>query len=161
MSKIKVIIGLGNEGSKYNKTYHNIGQVFTLAFKELNQESEILFYIPDGFMNQIGMPISQFLKNKNITPSEVLIIHDDSDQAIGDYKLVFDGGSGGHKGVQSVADHLGTQDFWRLKIGVRSNLERERKKAGDFVLKKWSKKEEEVFSSLVAPVWERVSSKLN
>ena len=64
----------------------------------------------------------------------IVIIHDDSDIPVGDFKRANGGGSAGHKGIQSIIDHLHTEDFARIRIGIREKDEAHRKKAGDFVL---------------------------
>jgi len=162
---IKAIIGLANEGVEYEKTYHNIGAFFANKLEEFNSQHatpvNIRFFSPSGFMNQIGGPIARMLKEKNIYPATVLIIHDDSDQNIGNFKLVFGGGSAGHKGIESVISHLKTEDFWRLKIGIRPLIEPVRRKAGEFVLKKWSKEEEQVFAGLVEKAWKKILPNLD
>jgi len=151
------IIGLGNPGSKYSKTYHNIGRFFADQFLSLNanlaQPKLIQVFTPVGFMNETGQEIAKFSKEKKILPSQILVIHDDSDQPIGQYKFVFASGSGGHKGVEGLISHLKTNEFHRLKIGIRPKSEVIRRKAGDFVLKKWSQKQESAFLKLVSQAW--------
>ncbi len=134
---IKAIIGLGNEGSQYERTYHNVGQRAVKFFKEDLGDS-IAFFIPGGFMNNIGRPVKQFLKEKKLVPEEILIVHDDSDILLGNFKFAKGGGAGGHNGVADIISQLGTEDFWRLKIGIRPKIEKARKKAGEFVLRKIS-----------------------
>jgi len=160
LKSIQCVIGLANEGQEYEKTYHSIGAFFAKKLEELNSQNAtpavVRFSPPHGFMNQIGEPVVKILKEKNIQPSQVLIIHDDSDQSIGNFKIVFGGGSAGHKGVGSIVSHLKTEEFWRLKIGIRPKTEAVRKKAGDFVLKKWSKEEEAIFTALAEKIWEQI-----
>ena len=96
--KIKLIIGLSNEGPKYKSTYHSIGRFFIDQFQIFNLDSssfgKIEFFLPGGFMNNIGQPILEFLKNKPITSEEVLIIHDESDLVIStnDFNINLAGG---------------------------------------------------------------------
>lgn len=143
---LKLIIGLGNPGKEYEKTYHNAG---FLAIDFLTKNSPIPKLLKtDVFMNQSGSFVAKISKKHHIKPDEILIIHDDSDIELGNYKLSFNRGSAGHNGVESIIKALKTKNFWRLRIGIRpptrinSNQDKIRplKKAGDFVLKKISKK---------------------
>ncbi len=159
---IRVIAGLGNEGGEYEKTYHNVGSFAASYFKKAHLDEYPLVKFEDqigGYMNSIGIPLFRLIKSAGISPSEVVIIHDDSDQLAGDFKLVFGGGSGGHKGVVSVIDNFQTDQFWRLKIGIRDPKEQVRQKAEEFVLKHWSKAEEEVFVSVLERAWEELRGK--
>lgn len=159
---IRVFAGLGNEGGEYEKTYHNVGSFAVSFFKKghvidcpsVKFEDQI-----GGYMNSIGIPLFRLIKAGGISPNEVVIVHDDSDQLLGDFKLVFGGGSGGHKGVQSVMDNFQTDQFWRLKIGIRDPKEQVRQKAEEFVLKHWSKAEEEIFISVLERAWQEIQSK--
>lgn len=162
---LKLIIGLGNSGKEYEKTYHNAGfLMIDYLIKNLPISN---FYPPTGgpipkllktnvFMNQSGSFVAKISKKYHIKPDEILIIHDDSDIELGNYKLSFGRGSAGHNGVESIMKTLKTKNFWRLRIGIRppicvnSNQIRigPLKKAGDFVLKKISKKDLEILEKL-------------
>lgn len=142
----KLIVGLGNPGEQYAFTYHNVGQLYIdhLSSETMKKYRHFAFtkkedYIlvkPLTFMNQSGVAVKEALKYFDLDPNSLVVVHDDSDLAIGDYKTTFDQSSAGHKGVQSIIDHLKTQRFSRVKIGVR---EYSNTKAGDFVLKPISK----------------------
>ncbi len=153
--KIKLIIGLGNPGKEYKNTYHNIGFLlldFLLKSAPGNAtgtqgewESKKLFRYknigsitlvkPSVFMNRSGGAVYAILKCFDIKPEEALIIHDESDIEIGNYKFSFGRGTAGHKGIESIAHFLGTNKFPRLRIGVRHD----KRKAGKFVLEKITK----------------------
>ncbi len=100
-------------------------------------------------MNESGKAVKEAMKYFKIKPEEILIVHDDSDIELGKYKISFGRGSAGHNGVQSIINNLKTKNFWRLRIGVRPTTNNRRPttqiKAGDFVLKKISKKNLEIF----------------
>jgi len=162
--KIKAIIGLGNPTAQYQDTYHNIGKKFVQYlslqkeavtgfllppqknFQYCQLEDKILI-IPNTFMNESGIAIKQALLYFKLKPEEILIVHDDSDQIIGNFKITFNQSSAGHKGVQSIIDQIGTQKFWRLKFGIRQKEEKVRQKAGKFVLKPISKNDWEQIQS--------------
>ena len=134
---LKLIVGLGNPEQKYLPTRHNVGfwvldslaqelsKKFTLSKK---YESEIfeyeyetkLFHMmkPLSYINNSGEPIKKFIKNKNISPENILIIYDDLDLDVGKIRLKLDGGSGGHNGLNSIIEQIGSKNFWRLRVGI-------------------------------------------
>lgn len=131
-----IIAGLGNKGSMYCDTRHNIGflVIDDLARRwgfEINSEkwnslcsrtqlfgNTIFFLKPMTFMNLSGKGVTQFAQFYKICPEHILIIHDDLDMVPGRIKLVKGGGAGGHKGIKSLVEHLGSRDFYRLKVGI-------------------------------------------
>ena len=153
-SNPKIIIGLGNPGAEYNETNHNLGKMFVLYLSQKLGKKEDSFQTPSGkefsyvksgkfifamplvYMNSSGGAILQIAKYFKARPSEIVIIHDDSDIFIGKFKFVFDHSSAGHKGVESVIRTLKTQKFWRIKIGTRDIEEKKRLQAGKIVLNK-------------------------
>lgn len=161
---LRGLIGLGNKGLEYEKTYHNVGALAQAFFKtqlhERYPDAKLFFFTISSFMNTSGLPVKKFLKLHNLTPEEVVVIHDDSDQMIGSYKCVFAGGDGGHKGVQSIIETLGTNEFWRLKIGVRSPDEAVRQKAGDFVLKNISTKDQKILHEVFVRALAELEAKI-
>ena len=141
-SKIKLIIGLGNPDGAYKNTYHNIG---FLTMDYLNSKLPIPLLKTDVYMNESGKFVKSAIKKYNIKIDQMLIIQDDSDLTLGNYKISFDRGSAGHKGIESIMNILKTKKFWRLRIGIRPLAYTDqrglirgpaRKKAGEFVLKK-------------------------
>lgn len=132
----RIILGLGNPGSKYESTYHNAGHLFIdyltrkLELKKNGRsrskatltgfEVGNRFFCKNlTFMNLSGAALKDALKIRKVKPEEILIAHDDSDIEIGSYKLSFQKNSAGHKGVDSVIKTLGSKNFWRLRIGIR------------------------------------------
>ncbi len=134
----KLIVGLGNPGEKYKMTRHNLGfrvideisEDFNLSkikceakFKaEISEcrikNEKILFAKPQTFMNESGQAVSQISRFYKIEPENIWIIYDDMDLPLGKLKISFNKNSGGHKGVQSIIDHLGRKDFFRFRIGT-------------------------------------------
>ena len=145
--KIKIIIGLGNPGEKYENTYHNVGFLFldyltkNLQISNFSARSgsasggQFLISKSDVYMNESGRFVYKTLKDKKIKPDALLIVHDDSDIAFQNYKFSFGRNSAGHKGIESIIKTLKTNRFWRLRIGVRKKNEKVRQKAESFVLK--------------------------
>ena len=149
--RLKIAIGLGNPGKSYAKTYHNAGLLFIEYSKGQNLlPMHFTLFASDVFMNESGRFVAETLRKTGAKPEEMLIIHDDSDIEIGKFKLSFGQSSAGHKGVESVIMALGTKNFWRLRIGVRSpqNEGKSRKKADEFVLKKIGKYQEKIIKKV-------------
>ena len=129
-----LIVGLGNPGKEYEKTPHNMGFWVLDYFKERYLPSKdwargrTLIYLateeltlikPLQYMNRSGLPIKNYMEIKGISPENLWVVHDEFDLLWGEIKIDFDRSSAGHKGVQSIIDALGTQDFWRVRVGVR------------------------------------------
>lgn len=164
----KLIIGLGNpdlpadrHDKKYLNTYHNVGFLF-IDFLRENYQLSITPCLPAGrnyqllksnvYMNLSGSFVIKAMKKNNIKPTELLIVHDDSDLIIGKYKLSFGSGAAGHHGVESIISSLKTQNFWRLRIGVRPQNEKIRQKADMFVLKKISTTNKNILKTTFAEI---------
>ena len=89
-----------------------------------------------GYMNESGIDVKKLVKSHGIKPEELLLVHDDSDILLGEYKLSFNRNAGGHKGVDHTIKQLKTKTFWRLRIGIRPKSASVKKiKAMDLVLK--------------------------
>ena len=134
---LKLIVGLGNPEQKYLPTRHNVGfwvldslaqelsKKFTLSKKyeselfEYEYETKLFHMMkPLSYINNSGKPIKKFIKNKDINPENILIIYDDLDLDVGKIRLKLDGGSGGHNGLNSIIEQIGSKNFWRLRVGI-------------------------------------------
>ena len=135
---MKLYIGLGNPGKKYQNTRHNIGhQIITILKSKDIPHSKL--GINDGYMNESGLSVQKLVYFYKIDLSDFYLIHDDLDLPIGEYKIQFDRGPAGHHGVESVIQHLGSQAFNRIRIGIgkpQNNIPVE-----DFVLQQFTKEE--------------------
>ncbi len=166
---MKLIVGLGNPGKEYEKTRHNIGFIildkllkdvdwkkendaFLYAKKYDNQK--IIFLKPQQYMNLSGLTISKYLKYYKVPVENLLIIHDDVDLDIGNYKQKINSGSGGHNGIQSVIDHLNSTAFKRIKIGVSKQ---ENKDTSDHVLGKFTKKEMQIIENIYPEIVQKIN----
>jgi len=157
--QIKIVIGLGNPGKKYKNTYHNAGHTF-IDYLEKNSPLPKENLLKSGvFMNDSGSYVASLVKKRKIArPEETLVVHDDSDLALGTYKFSFGRGAAGHKGIQSVIDALKTEDFWRLRIGIRKQESGIRQKAGVFVLKKITLKDKNILKEVFEKILPRLSA---
>ncbi len=156
-----IIVGLGNPGEKFNHTPHNAGFEaldffatknefpkfeFSKKYNALICEKEnVLLIKPQTFMNESGRTVSSF----KFQASSLIVIHDDIDLPIGKIKISAGSGAGGHKGVDSIINNLGTKDFARIKIGV-CPLTGKPEKVEEFVIKKFSKEEQELLQPVIS-----------
>lgn len=136
---MKVIIGLGNPGPKYENTRHNAGfmvldkvadhygvNVNTRKFKALIGETfvnfeKVLFVKPQTYMNLSGESVLEILNYYDLDEDDILVITDDLDLELGKIRLREKGSSGGQKGIQNIINRLNTQEFLRLKVGIGNN----------------------------------------
>lgn len=150
--KYKLLIGLGNPGPDYAKSYHNAGSFFIdllsagKKFKKADgfvysKTNDVILIKLLSFMNESGTSVKQAIKYFKAPLAEILIIHDDSDLNMGEYKFATNRGSAGHNGIKSIMDVCKTNDINRLRLGVRFETPGNRLPAGDFVLKTMSKKD--------------------
>ena len=159
----KLIIGLGNPGKEYLHTYHNIGEWSLSYLKKWAAEAGFLRVSclqPEGYMNESGISVRKILKNSNLSQEQIIIVHDDSDLPLGTYKISRGGGSAGHRGIQSIIDNLGSEDFLRLRIGIRKAEETVRRKAADFVLERFSDEQEKIFEEALKKAWTEITELL-
>ncbi len=136
-ARLRLIVGLGNPGAEYAETRHNagfwfcerlareLGASFTresryhgfVARLRLDGE-DLWFLMPQTFMNRSGQAVRALTQFFRIEAAEMLVLHDELDLPPGQMRLKFGGGLGGHNGLKDITAHLGTQDYWRLRIGI-------------------------------------------
>ena len=158
--KIQLIIGLGNPDPKYANTYHNVGHLFIdYLLKIENLKFKI---IKSGvYMNESGRFVAKMLKKYNVEIEELLIVHDDSDLQLGAYKLQSSHGAAGHHGIESIKAALKTNNFWRLRIGIRPSNEAVRQKAEEFVLKKISSENKKILETVFEEIIKKLKEEKN
>ena len=131
---MKYIIGLGNPGEKYTYTRHNIAWLIFDNFdlqnwkydKYMNAEfvggnimgNLVLYIKPQTFMNKSGEVIATLKKENDFSSDDIIIIYDDNDLAFGKVRVSYNRGDGGHKGVKSITEHVGTKRTIRIRIGI-------------------------------------------
>jgi PTH1 family peptidyl-tRNA hydrolase len=127
---IKLIIGLANPGERYALTRHNAGAWFIqllLGSDSLQADSKLhasilkknhLLAIPSTYMNESGKAVQAIAHYYKIQAEEILIAHDEIDLPVGTIRLKESGGHGGHNGLRDIIRALGSEKFWRLRIGV-------------------------------------------
>jgi len=156
---MKLIVGLGNPGKEYINTRHNIGfsilEIFNglpnydnLSFNVdkkfhgyIAKDQNIILLKPITFINNSGQAVRAVADYYKIKSEDILIIHDDLDITFGDIKIQQNKSAAGHNGVSSIISHLGSNNFWRLRFGIKG--ESRGQIPGDkYVLSKFSSEEE-------------------
>lgn len=167
---IRLIVGLGNPGPEYEQTRHNAGfwLVDQLAnslpncrlqmesrFKALSAKArisgeEVWLLEPQTFMNRSGQSVGALARFYKIAPEEILVVHDELDHLPGIVKMKQGGSSGGHNGLKDITAALGSQEYWRIKIGIGHprtlNLQQG---VADFVLHRPRREEQELIESCI------------
>ena len=161
---VKLVVGLGNPGSGYARTRHNIG--FMVIDRLLEYQAPkvrrkcqshvaefqvgsriVLLQKPLTYMNSSGDAVRKLCRRNKIKPSEVLVVYDDLDLKPGRLRIRFGGGSGGHNGIKSITARFGTKEYGRLRLGIgRPGSSAD---VADYVLQNFSENEEELVAKVV------------
>jgi PTH1 family peptidyl-tRNA hydrolase len=154
---VKVIVGLGNPGKKYERTRHNAGfmAIDTISgkwgipvqqqkFRALVGEGrlgteKVLLVKPQTYMNLSGESVAEIVSFYKLVPDDILVIYDDLDLPTGKLRLRLKGSAGGHNGVKSLIAHLGTSEWKRIKIGI--DRPAPGRSVSDYVLQEFSAEE--------------------
>lgn len=161
---MKLIVGLGNPEPKYAKNRHNIGfwlldamagrdsqAVFQAKFKGLIAKTQVggesaLLLKPQTYMNLSGESVRAAMDFYKLTPDDVWVVHDDLDLAPLKLRFKRGGGDGGHNGLKSITQHLGTAEYWRVRLGIGHPGEKSR--VSSYVLSDFSTIEEPHFEDM-------------
>ena len=149
---IRLVAGLGNPGRGYAETRHNAGFWFVDALvrklgvsfahearfaADVAKSGELRICKPMAYMNGSGRPVAGLARFYGIPPEAILVVHDELDLRPGDAKLKFAGSHAGHNGLRDIHAHLGSADYWRLRLGIGHprNTELPEREVVDYVLK--------------------------
>ena len=173
---MKLIVGLGNPGRRYKKTRHNVGFMIIDELVDKWQKSkktncvyskqeDIEYIKPLSFMNNSGKAVRSVKDKHKIKPENIIVIHDDVDLPFGEVRISKNVSSAGHKGVLSIINELGTQDFIRFRIGIgpRWDQRSQRGKKVDterFVLEKFTKEENKQLDEIIKQAIEIIKREL-
>ncbi|MDO8261500.1 MAG: aminoacyl-tRNA hydrolase [Candidatus Magasanikbacteria bacterium] len=175
-----IITGLGNPGTKYEITRHNIGFIFLDSLiqekglvwetskkfnAEICKDGDTIYVKPQTFMNESGRSVQAIMSFYNLVPKKLgvlkiknsnlsdtlTVIHDDLDIDLGKFKISDNSRSAGHNGVQSIINHLKTQNFTRIRIGIRGNKP-EQMPVANYVLQKFSDEELKITKELFSEI---------
>lgn len=167
---MKIIIGLGNPGKKFQKARHNVGWRVVDEFSKKNNfpalklskkfsaeiseevltDEKIILAKPQTFMNESGKAARLLTKNYKLKTENLLVVHDDIDLPLGKIKITKNRGSAGHKGVESIIKGLKSKNFIRLRIGIKpQKTENREQRAEKFVLESFKKEEEKTIKETI------------
>jgi len=172
---MKIIAGLGNPGKQYKKNRHNLGFMavdllaekheatwqdqprFNAQLAEINiNNAKVLLVKPKTFMNKSGQAVVKVANYYKVYPNDTWLIFDDVDLDLADIRIRKEGSAGGHQGMASVIEHLGTEKISRIRIGVGDN-----RKTGmtseDYVLKNFSQAEKKEIDKALADLVQRIA----
>lgn len=178
---MKIVFGLGNPGERYRSTRHNVGfrvldevarragvtfeargdlgdQAWTARITRAGRT--VLLAKPRTFMNRSGSAAAALCRKAMARPGEMLVVFDDADLVLGRVRVRSEGGAGGHNGLRSIIESLGSVAFPRVKIGVRG-AGREAEDLADYVLRPFDDGEREVVEAMVALGADAVESVLS
>lgn len=153
---VYTLVPLGNPGEKYERTRHNAARIMCgLIRDDLEKMEQVEVFVPDTFMNESGKAVAEFLRYHE--GRELVVMYDDKDLPLGTLRISHDRGDGGHNGIKSIIESLGTKEFVRIRIGIApENVDGEEVKAPhresvqDFVMGRF-REEEEMKLREVAP----------
>jgi PTH1 family peptidyl-tRNA hydrolase len=168
---IKLIVGLGNPGKKYESTRHNAGfwlverlaaqhrltprkepKFHALLSKLDTASGQAWLLLPQTWMNESGSAVSAIAQFHKIAADEILVAHDELDLPPGGVKIKQGGGHAGHNGLRDIIEKLGTPDFWRLRIGIGHprELSASEQEVADFVLHPPRKEEQALIEAVIS-----------
>src|SRR3990167_6435348 len=175
-----IIVGLGNPGAEYENTRHNTGRMILDMFRQKNdlpewqedkklkslisKKNKITLLLPETFMNKSGEAIAKIIKSKKAAES-LVVIHDDLDLPLGRFKISFNHGAGGHRGVLSIVKALKTEAFTRIRVGIAPVMPsgKTKKPFGekaviDFILGEFKTKELEILKKTAKKIIEALGT---
>jgi len=163
---MKIIVGLGNPEEKYAKNRHNVGFMVLDKLLAVRWESKFealtckvgdtLLVKPQTFMNRSGDSVSEIVNFYKVSTDELIVVHDDLDIRLGEFKIQKGIGPKVHNGLTSVEERLGKKDFWRVRVGVDN---RTVKIAGeDYVLSDFSSDEETIINKIIKEIIDHLAA---
>ena len=179
---MKLIVGLGNPGRRYEKTRHNLGFLCVNRLARDNNikmnknqgkartgkgniaGNEVLLARPQTYMNLSGESVRLLLNKTHAGIDELIVIHDDLDLPVGKIRVRFGGGSGGHKGINSIFTETGSHDFYRIRIGIgrpprfKDSIEIQEDDVIDYVLSNFPPDEKPIIDKTIPLASEAVVS---
>ncbi len=179
---MKLIVGLGNPGRRYEKTRHNLGfMCINRLAREYNIKmnktqgkartgkgrfngNEVLLARPQTYMNLSGESVKLLLNKTRTGTDELIVVHDDLDLPVGKIRVRLGGGSGGHKGINSIIQETGSRDFYRVRIGIgrppkfKDNIEIQEDDVIDYVLSNFNRNENKIIEKSIPLASEAVVS---
>jgi PTH1 family peptidyl-tRNA hydrolase len=176
---MKLIVGLGNPGFLYVRNRHNIGFMCVSHLAKMKKITfdrkqghartgigniaghRVVLARPQTYMNASGESVSALMKKLNVNAADIIAIHDDLDLPVGKIRLRLGGSSGGHKGIDSIITHIGTENFYRVRVGIgRPEIDgktTDKESAViDYVLKDFTREEKKIIDTVIPQASEAI-----
>ena len=157
---MKLIVGLGNPGSKYINNRHNVGFMFVDYLSSIinHPSSNIKLIKPQTFMNNSGIVVKKLITNYQLQITDLFIVHDDLDIPLGKFKIQMGTGPKLHNGLASIEQHLKTKDFLRIRIGVDNRTPVNHINGEAYVLQNFLPNEREILAKLFPEIYKRFNA---
>lgn len=139
---MKLLVGLGNPGAKYEQTRHNVGFMFLDYLKQQHKlDKQVQTLKPETYMNRSGIAVSRELSFYKLQPADLMVVHDDLDLKLGEFKIQFGKGPKLHNGIESIEHSIGSKEFWRVRVGVDNRVPDNRVSGESYVLQNFTPEE--------------------
>ncbi|OGH84955.1 MAG: aminoacyl-tRNA hydrolase [Candidatus Magasanikbacteria bacterium RIFOXYC12_FULL_33_11] len=176
---MKLIVGLGNPGKKYDKTRHNVGfmiveelhkQLLSFGINDWELSKKFNAYIsgcsingekiilakPTTYMNRSGEAVQNIGHYYKMHQKDIVVVHDDKDIMLGEIKIQENRGPAGHNGIKSIIEYIGTQDFLRVRVGIASENKKKMSDIPKFVLDKFGILEKKKLHASISEAIEKI-----
>jgi PTH1 family peptidyl-tRNA hydrolase len=156
---MKLFVGLGNPGEKYKENRHNVGyMVVDLVKKKSLKIKDVAVVKTNTFMNDSGTSVRELLSKNNVSVENLYIIHDDLDLPLGRWKMQFAKGPRDNRGINSIVQVLGTEDFWRIRVGVDNRNPEKRTSGEKYVLEDFTVEEKIVLDKVINDICKKLAT---
>lgn len=174
---MKLIVGLGNPEPEHAATRHNAGflvidklvqnsetntsfdkKANAEVFKTTINKKRVILAKPQTYMNNSGIAVRVLMDFYKLKPVDLIVVHDDKDIPLGETRVQTDRGPAGHNGIKSIIEHLGTQNFMRIRVGVAPGNQDKIKNTADFVLGKFTATEIKKLKKVIENIAKEIES---
>ncbi len=165
---MRLVIGLGNPGSRYFSTRHNVGYIFVDEFqkvarsrKQVAGREQIKILKSNKFMNESGEFVSELCTKYSVLSTNLYVVHDDLDIPLGDFKIQLGKGPKDHNGLKSIDEALGTDQYWHVRIGIDNRPLDGRPMGEEYVLQNFSDDEKQILDRTIKQACKKLKTQLN
>jgi peptidyl-tRNA hydrolase, PTH1 family len=156
---MKLIVGLGNPGEKYASNRHNVGHMVVDKIKNNNIRIKNATTIKTNtFMNDSGTSVKELLSKNNVSPENLYIIHDDLDLPLGSWKMQLAKGPKDNGGINSIEQVLGTENFWRIRVGIDNRNPEKRTSGEEYVLEDFTEDEKDILDKVINDICKKLET---
>lgn len=159
---MKLIVGLGNPGEKYKNNRHNVGYMIVDALKKLRTKElkNLVLAKTNTFMNDSGSFVKKLTIHYPLSANQLFVLHDDLDLPLGTWKIQYAKGPKEHGGIDDIEQKLGSEDFWRVRVGVDNRNASNRVLGEEYVLQDFTDEERKVLDKVIYKICKKLTKKL-